>query len=134
MNELTQIFVENFLSRLVISLYPSVLLEAKYYFGQNVQSDLAVAFMAILCAFGTNYYLGRLFALLEKYFDDNTKNLFTKAKSLLEGQGRVLLMFAFLPFGGIILLSAGILRVSLRKIFPFIIIGAACAVSQFIYF
>jgi membrane protein YqaA with SNARE-associated domain len=132
MNELAQIFVENFASRLLIPPFSSVLLEAKYYFGQIVAQDLCVAFAGIICAFFANYYFGRIFGLLKKYFDDKTKNLFAKGKSILSGRGRVLLLFSFLPFGSILLLVAGVLQVPFKKIFLFLAIAAGLALMKFI--
>ncbi len=129
---MNQIFYENFLSRLVASPFPSVMLEAKYYFGQNVQTELCVAFSAILCAFLTNYYFGYALGLLQKYFSEKTISLFAKAKAIFSGRGRVVLLLAFLPFGNILLVAAGVLGLSFKQSAPFIIIAATLALVRFI--
>ncbi len=132
MNDFLQIFIENFLSRMILSPFSSITLEAKHSFGQNIQTELCVAYIAILLAFIVNYYSGRAFCIIEKYFDTKTKNLIAKAKRIFSGRGRVILLLSFVPFGNILLLVAGILHVPFKQTLPFMLIASGLGLLKFI--
>jgi membrane protein YqaA with SNARE-associated domain len=136
MQQQFQILLEAFTQNMVgLSAIPSTLIVAKYNFTTLTNSDYLLIIIGAFLGFLTGYLIGSFaIKILRPKLDAATVKIYDKAQVIGNTYGFLLLLFASLPFGSLLPIIAGLLKLSPRKAIILLLFASIISITKYLDF